>query len=146
MREAGDRQGFLLEPSQPFGVAAKPGGEHLDGDMPLQPRVVGAVYGAHPAGAEEIGDLERPHACARRYGHSRGSWHSGRNFKAILNGSSGLRRRICLSCPIRRLTHMSTTMNTTMAASRMGRRLTAALAIWAAVPALAMADPVMDWN
>ena len=40
------------------GSSPNPRGEHLDGDVPLQPRVVGAIDRAHAAGPEQIGHVE----------------------------------------------------------------------------------------
>jgi hypothetical protein len=73
MGEASDRQRFLLESSQAIGVAAKPGSEHLDRDVALQPRVVRAVDRAHTAGSQQIGDMERAQPGSRCNGHSRES-------------------------------------------------------------------------
>ena len=56
-----------------IGVAAKPGSEHLDRDVALQPRVVRAVDRAHAAGAQQIGDMERAQPGSRCNGHSRES-------------------------------------------------------------------------
>ena len=58
MGEAGNGERFLLEPPQPVGIASESRAEHLDRDVPLQPRVVGAVDGPHPARPEKLSKRE----------------------------------------------------------------------------------------
>jgi hypothetical protein len=51
---------FALEAVQPFDVGGESFGQNLDRDTTLQPRVAGAIYFAHPAGAKSRDDLIRP--------------------------------------------------------------------------------------
>ena len=57
MVEASCRARFLLEPAQPVGVRGVGGGQHLDRDLAIQPRVVRAVDLAHaprPDGRDDV--------------------------------------------------------------------------------------------
>ena len=51
--------GLALEASEPLGIGRHAGGQDLDRDLPLQPRIGRAVDLAHPAGAERSDDAVR---------------------------------------------------------------------------------------
>jgi hypothetical protein len=52
VRERGDSLGLALEPRPHFGVAGEAFGNHLDGNVPLQPEVAGAENLAHSADSD----------------------------------------------------------------------------------------------
>ena len=68
MAEGGGGQGFLFEAQHAAGVARQFRRQHLEGDVPLQAQVVGAVDHAHPAGADHGDDLVRAEARSRCQG------------------------------------------------------------------------------
>jgi hypothetical protein len=55
MLELGQYLGLALQARQPLGVVGKRGRQHLDGDVPLQPGVFGAIHLTHAALAQ-LGD------------------------------------------------------------------------------------------
>jgi len=55
--ECGQQLRLALEPRQPFGIPRHFDGQHLDGHVALQSRVVGSVHLAHATGAEAARDL-----------------------------------------------------------------------------------------
>ena len=62
--EAGDRERFPFESLDASAIAGQRGRQDLDRDVALEPRIVGAVDGAHAPRAEQIDDLERADTCA----------------------------------------------------------------------------------
>ena len=55
MIQRGEDFRFALEPGEPLGIGRDRVGQDLDRDVPLQPRVGGAIDLAHPAGADVRG-------------------------------------------------------------------------------------------
>jgi hypothetical protein len=89
MCERGDGKCFLFEAPDPFRVAGELGGQDLDGHVPAQPRVVGAVHGSHASGPEQPDHVEGTEAGAG--GERHGWWQAALNSKGILKEPSGLR-------------------------------------------------------
>ena len=81
MREAGDGKRLLLEPPQPVGIVPESRGEHLDRDLPLQPRIVGTIDRTHPAGPEQLAHGEMVDTSTDGDGHvGPGFFASGLRF------------------------------------------------------------------
>ena len=60
MRQGGHRLRFALEPFERVAVVRQMLGEHLDGDVAVESRVVSPVDFAHSTGADECDDLVGP--------------------------------------------------------------------------------------
>lgn len=60
MIERPGRSCFGLEAPQTGGVCDGGLGQHLDGDVAIEPRVACAIHNAHPARVEQVYDLVRP--------------------------------------------------------------------------------------
>ena len=82
--EGGDGAGFELEPVPPLWVGGETGGQDLDRDRAIEPRVAGPVHLAHTASPNGGEDLVRTQAGAGREGHS---WTAG----IVAPEDSGLR-------------------------------------------------------
>jgi hypothetical protein len=63
--ERARRAGLLLEALQALGIGGEGGRQDLDRHVAPQPRVVGAVHLAHPAGTQWRHDLVRADAASR---------------------------------------------------------------------------------
>ena len=61
--------GFLLESMETIDVSGKRGGQHLDGDVAPEPRIVGAVDLSHSAAAQRRKDFVRAEPSAGCEGH-----------------------------------------------------------------------------
>ena len=61
--------GFLLESTEPIGIAGEGGGEDFDGDVAVQTRVPGAINLAHAACTQRRHDFIRPEFYAWSEGH-----------------------------------------------------------------------------
>ena len=72
MIEGGKRPRFTLEARQPIRIGPKRGRQHLERDVAAQPAVVGAIDLAHPADADDGGDLIRPESSTSECHVSRG--------------------------------------------------------------------------
>jgi hypothetical protein len=48
---------LALEPGEPIGVGREHFRQNFDGDVPMASRIAGAIYLAHPAGADERDDF-----------------------------------------------------------------------------------------
>ena len=57
MVQTGDRARFTLEALSHGDVVGEMGRQHFDGDRPIEPRVLGAINLAHPAGSNRGEDL-----------------------------------------------------------------------------------------
>ena len=64
-----DRARFAIEPFAEQGIGGERGGEDLDGDGPVEPRVAGSIDLAHAARADRRDDLVRAEACTSGQGH-----------------------------------------------------------------------------
>jgi hypothetical protein len=64
--ERARRAGLLLEALQALGIGGEGGRQDLDRHVAPQPRVVGAVHLAHPAGTQRRHDLVRADPRSRR--------------------------------------------------------------------------------
>lgn len=53
MRQGRGRSRLPLEAREPLGIGREHVGQHLDGDVPSQSRVVGPIHLTHPAGANQ---------------------------------------------------------------------------------------------
>jgi hypothetical protein len=69
MLEGGDRAGFALEAVSRLGGLGDIRGQHLDGDVAIEPRVARLVDLAHAARADRGDDLVRSQACTSRECH-----------------------------------------------------------------------------
>jgi hypothetical protein len=67
--EGRGRTGFLLEAGAALVVLGELGGQDLEGDLPLQPRILGAVHLAHAPDAQGTQDLVGPEFRAGGEGH-----------------------------------------------------------------------------
>ena len=63
-----ERLGFAFETREPFRVGCKPRRQNLDGDVPIEFRITGAIHFAHTALSNEGLDLVWAEACSRN-GH-----------------------------------------------------------------------------
>ena len=71
MIERGEDLGFALEPSESVGVRREGVRQHLQGIVPLEPRVMRSPDLAHPALANQGGDFIGAEAAAGANGHVR---------------------------------------------------------------------------
>lgn len=55
VRQAGCRPRFPREPIAERGIVGQPGGHHLDGHLPIEPRIDGAIHRGHPAARDARG-------------------------------------------------------------------------------------------
>ncbi len=69
MVESGGRLRLLLEARKTDGIRRELRVDHLQGDLPVQPRVPGPIDLTHPARAERGSDLVWPEAVAGRECH-----------------------------------------------------------------------------
>ena len=68
MRQRGDGARLPLEPLTRLGIGRQVFGEHLDRDVPPEPRVERAIHDAHAAGAQRLDDLILAKEGTRLYG------------------------------------------------------------------------------
>ena len=69
MRQPGDTHRFALESRERRGIPGQPGGQDLDRDVAVEPRIARAIDLAHSSGAERRNDLVVTEAGPR------GKWH-----------------------------------------------------------------------
>jgi hypothetical protein len=72
MVQRGQDLGFAMEAREAIGIRGDGCRQQLDGDLPFQPRVGGAIDLAHAALAEQGGHFVRTQASARRDRHRPG--------------------------------------------------------------------------
>ena len=65
MIQRGESFGFPFETREPTGVGRDPGRQNLDGDVPIEFRITGAIDFAHAALSDEGLDVVRADACSR---------------------------------------------------------------------------------
>ena len=93
--ERGQQLGLPLEPGQPIGIGGEDVPEQLEGDVAVQPRVAGAIHFAHPARAEDAGDLEVP-----REPVARGQRHAPPLRRRAAARSAGRWWLACMHSPV----------------------------------------------
>jgi|SRR5688572_4935791 len=77
------------EPGQAFGIARDVVGKDLEGDVPRQAGIVGAIHRAHAAGTERASDLVRTESGSRHKRHVQpGLVHAAPPGKAVASGGS----------------------------------------------------------
>ena len=82
MRQRGDGLRLALEPRAAIGIAGEDGGQDLDGDVALEPRVARPVDLAHAARADRRDDLVRAESGAGRHGGHRVTPDTTNNFES----------------------------------------------------------------
>ena len=93
MVELPRRPRLALETAQAVLVLRERFGEHLHRDVPLEPRVPGAVHLAHPARAEQRLDLVWAQACAGGNG-------MGHHSRVPFAGAGGAIKALTPACEI----------------------------------------------
>ncbi|HEV8336851.1 MAG TPA: hypothetical protein VGR67_10570 [Candidatus Polarisedimenticolia bacterium] len=70
--QRGQDLSFTAETGEPVGIPGKGLREHLDGHLPVEPGILGAIHLAHAARAERSEDFIRAQTCSRRESHADG--------------------------------------------------------------------------
>ena len=112
MREPGDDTRFPFQPLAAVRVGGELSGQHLDGHLPVEPRVSGPVDLAHPAGSQGPDNLEAPRRVpgAKRRGcpflfPSIAPWLRNPSARSCAASSDSTCSRMTVSAPASRRTN-----------------------------------------